>query len=114
MIREKQPDGSVGRLISMLLVGPDGREVRESNGEFVKPANAADDVNKSLSNSPVDSMMGFELANLRRRAVCDRAESAASSLRRGLPARESLKAGDCERDPIIEEGSPEAVSSSHL
>jgi len=49
VIREKEPDGSVSHLVSMFLVGPDGRELREYNGEIVKPANIVDDVNKSLS-----------------------------------------------------------------
>jgi protein SCO1 len=49
MSREKEPDGSVGHIVDMFLVGPDGRELQEYNGEIVKPANIVDDVNKSLS-----------------------------------------------------------------
>jgi protein SCO1 len=49
VIREKEPDGSVSHIVSMFLVGPDGRELKEYNGEIVKPANIVDDVNKSLS-----------------------------------------------------------------
>ncbi len=50
MTREVEPDGSVGHIVAMFLVGPDGKELREYNGEIVKPANIVDDVNKSLSN----------------------------------------------------------------
>jgi protein SCO1 len=46
VIREKEPDGSVTHIVSMFLVGPDGREIREYNGEIVKPANIVNDVNK--------------------------------------------------------------------
>jgi protein SCO1 len=34
MFREKGPDGSVGHLVDMILVGPDGREMREYDGEM--------------------------------------------------------------------------------
>jgi protein SCO1 len=50
MFREKEPDGSVSHIVSMFLVGPDGRELHEYNGEIVKPASIVDDVNKSLTN----------------------------------------------------------------
>ncbi len=50
VFREKEPDGSVSHIVSMFLVGPDGRELHEYNGEIVKPASIVDDVNKSLSN----------------------------------------------------------------
>jgi protein SCO1 len=49
MIREKEPDGSVSHIVAMFLLGPDGRELHEYNGEIVKPANIVNDVNKTLS-----------------------------------------------------------------
>ncbi|MFZ0889628.1 MAG: SCO family protein [Candidatus Binataceae bacterium] len=49
--REIQPDGSVGHLVEMMLVGPDGRLVREYNGEIVKAQDIVDDVRKTLNNS---------------------------------------------------------------
>jgi protein SCO1 len=50
VMREKEPDGSVGHIVAMFLIGPDGHELREYNGEIVKPTNIVDDVNKSLTN----------------------------------------------------------------
>jgi protein SCO1 len=49
VFREKEPDGSVSHIVSMFLVGPDGRELKEYNGEIVKPANIVNDVNQSLT-----------------------------------------------------------------
>lgn len=49
--RQIQPDGSVGHLVDMMLVGPDGRLVREYNGEIVKAQDIVDDVKKTLNNS---------------------------------------------------------------
>jgi len=34
--REIGPDGSVGHLVDMMLIGPDGRLVHQYNGEVVK------------------------------------------------------------------------------
>jgi protein SCO1 len=48
--RQKEPDGSVGHLVDMMLVGPDGRLVREYNGEIVKAQDIVDDVKKTLNN----------------------------------------------------------------
>lgn len=49
MFREKGPDGSVGHLVDMILVGPDGRDTREYNGQIVKPKQIVDDVRKALN-----------------------------------------------------------------
>jgi protein SCO1 len=49
--REVEPDGSVGHLVNMMLVGPDGRLVREYNGQIVKAQDIVDDVKKTLNNS---------------------------------------------------------------
>jgi protein SCO1/2 len=48
--RQVEPDGSVGHLVDMMLVGPDGRLVREYNGEVVKAQDIVDDVKKTLNN----------------------------------------------------------------
>ncbi len=49
--REVEPDGSVGHLASMMLVGPDGRLVREYNGQIVKAQDIVNDVKKTLNHS---------------------------------------------------------------
>ena len=46
--REIGPDGSVGHLVDMMLIGPDGRVVQQYNGEVVKAQNIVDDVRKTL------------------------------------------------------------------
>ncbi len=48
--RQVEPDGSVGHLVDMMLIGPDGRLVREYNGEVVKAQDIVDDVKKTLNN----------------------------------------------------------------
>ena len=47
--REIEPDGSVGHLVNMMLIGPDGRLVREYNGQIVKAQDIVDDVKKTLN-----------------------------------------------------------------
>ena len=47
--RQIMPDGSVGHLVDMMLIGPDGRLVREYNGEIVKAQDIVDDVRKTLN-----------------------------------------------------------------
>jgi protein SCO1 len=47
--RQVEPDGSVGHLVDMMLIGADGRMVREYNGEIVKAQDIVDDVKKTLS-----------------------------------------------------------------
>ena len=47
--RQIEPDGSVGHMVDMMLIGPDGRLVREYNGEIVKAQDIVDDVKKTLS-----------------------------------------------------------------
>jgi protein SCO1/2 len=49
--REIEPDGSVGHLVNMMLIGPDGRLVREYNGQIVKAQDIVDDVKKTLNHS---------------------------------------------------------------
>ncbi len=48
--RQIEPDGSVGHLVNMMLIGPDGRLVREYNGQIVKAQDIVDDVKKTLNN----------------------------------------------------------------
>jgi protein SCO1/2 len=47
--RQVEPDGSVGHMIDMMLIGADGRIVHEYNGEAVKAQEIVDDVRKTLS-----------------------------------------------------------------
>jgi protein SCO1/2 len=47
--RQVEPDGSVGHLVGMMLIGPDGRLIREYNGEVVKAKDIVDDVKKTLN-----------------------------------------------------------------
>lgn len=47
--RQIEPDGSVGHLVDMMLIGADGRLVREYNGEVVKAQDIVDDVKKTLN-----------------------------------------------------------------
>jgi protein SCO1/2 len=51
LTREVMPDGSVGHLVDMMLLGPDGRLVREYNGDIVKAQDIVDDVRKTLNPS---------------------------------------------------------------
>jgi protein SCO1 len=48
--RQVEPDGSVGHMVDMMLIGADGRLVREYNGEAVKAQDIVNDVKKTLSN----------------------------------------------------------------
>jgi protein SCO1 len=48
--RQIEPDGSVGHMVAMMLIGRDGRIVREYNGEAVKAQDIVDDVRKTLNN----------------------------------------------------------------
>jgi protein SCO1/2 len=47
--RQIEPDGSVGHLVDVMLLGPDGRVVREYDGEVVKAQDIVDDVKKTLN-----------------------------------------------------------------
>lgn len=47
--RQIEPDGSVGHMVDMMLIGPDGRLIREYNGEVVKAKDIVDDVKKTLN-----------------------------------------------------------------
>ena len=49
--RQIMPDGSVGHLVDMMLIGPDGRLVHEYNGEVVNAREIVDDVRKTLNKS---------------------------------------------------------------
>ena len=48
LARQREPDGSVAHLVDMVLVGPDGREVKEYNGEAVNPKTIVKDVQDVL------------------------------------------------------------------
>jgi protein SCO1/2 len=49
--RQVMPDGSIGHIVDMMLLGPDGRLVREYNGEIVKAQDIVDDIRKTLNKS---------------------------------------------------------------
>ncbi|HUO03598.1 MAG TPA: SCO family protein [Candidatus Binataceae bacterium] len=53
LARQREPDGSVAHLVTMVLVGPDGREIQEYNGESVKAQTIVEDVKKVLSGEKV-------------------------------------------------------------
>ena len=47
--RQVMPDGSVGHLLDVMLIGPDGRLLHEYNGDIVKAQDIVDDVRKTLN-----------------------------------------------------------------
>jgi len=47
--RQVEPDGSVGHLVDMMLIGADGRLIQEYNGEVVKAQDIVNDVKKTLN-----------------------------------------------------------------
>ena len=49
--RQVMPDGSVGHLVDMMLIGSDGRLLHEYNGEVVKAQDIVNDVRKTLNKS---------------------------------------------------------------
>ena len=49
LIRQREEDGSVDHIIGVFLLGPDGREVREYNGEILKADSVMADINKNLA-----------------------------------------------------------------
>ena len=49
LIRQREPDGTVDHIIGVFLLGPDGRELREYNGEILKAESVTADVNKALA-----------------------------------------------------------------
>jgi protein SCO1 len=48
LIRQREPDGSVDHIIGVFLLGPDGRQLREYNGEILKADRVTADINKAL------------------------------------------------------------------
>jgi protein SCO1/2 len=51
MKRERDEDGGVMHVIGVFLVGPDGRELKEYNGEILKSEKVAADVRSALAKS---------------------------------------------------------------
>ena len=49
MIRERDEDGGVMHVIGVFLVGPDGRELKEYNGEILKSDKVAADARSAIS-----------------------------------------------------------------
>jgi protein SCO1/2 len=46
MFRHKDPDGSVGHLVDMILVGREWKELRDYDGQIVKPKEIVEDIRK--------------------------------------------------------------------
>jgi protein SCO1/2 len=49
VIRQREPDGTVDHIIGVFLVGPDGRELREYNGEILRADIVKSDINKAVT-----------------------------------------------------------------
>lgn len=49
LVRQREDDGSVDHIIGVFLLGPDGRELREYNGEILKAETVMADINKNLA-----------------------------------------------------------------
>jgi protein SCO1/2 len=49
LIRQREPDGTVDHIIGVFLLGPDGRELREYNGEILKAESVTADIDKTLA-----------------------------------------------------------------
>jgi cytochrome oxidase Cu insertion factor (SCO1/SenC/PrrC family) len=49
LVRQREEDGSVDHVIGVFLLGPDGREVREYNGEILNADTVMADINKNLA-----------------------------------------------------------------
>src|SRR5215469_1898421 len=49
LIRQRESDGTVDHIIGVFLLGPDGRELREYNGEILKAESVNADINKALA-----------------------------------------------------------------
>ena len=47
--RDREPNGEVGHIVAMMLIGPDGTVVQEYNGEMVKAQEIVDDLKKTLN-----------------------------------------------------------------
>lgn len=50
--RQRDPDGSVEHITGIFLLGPDGHELREYDGEVVKPASVISDLQRVLPRAP--------------------------------------------------------------
>jgi protein SCO1 len=49
LIRQREEDGTVDHIIGVFLLGPDGHELREYNGEILKADSIQTDVNKAIA-----------------------------------------------------------------
>ena len=50
LVRQREDDGSVDHVIGVFLLGPDGRELREYNGEIMKADTITADIDRALPN----------------------------------------------------------------
>jgi protein SCO1 len=49
LIRQREADGTVDHIIGVFLLGPDGRELREYNGEILKADSVRADIDKAMN-----------------------------------------------------------------
>ena len=49
LVRQREEDGSVDHVIGVFLLGPNGRELREYNGEILKADSVLTDINANLT-----------------------------------------------------------------
>jgi len=49
LIRQREEDGTVDHIVGVFLLGPDGRELREYNGEILKADSIEADINKAMA-----------------------------------------------------------------
>ena len=49
LIRQREADGSVDHIIGVFLLGPDGRELREYNGEILNAERVSADIDKAMT-----------------------------------------------------------------
>jgi cytochrome oxidase Cu insertion factor (SCO1/SenC/PrrC family) len=50
LVRQREDDGSVDHVIGVFLLGPDGRELHEYNGEIMKAETITADIDRALPN----------------------------------------------------------------
>jgi protein SCO1 len=49
LIRQREPDGEVMHIVGVFLLGPDGRVVREYNGQILQAGTVTADINKEMA-----------------------------------------------------------------
>ncbi len=49
LIRQREPNGEIAHIVAVFLLGPDGRVVREYNGEILQAATVTADINHEMT-----------------------------------------------------------------